>query len=193
MSTERPPGLSLVRGEGLGEPKPGHTVALNILRNLGDVGSVQMSLPFVKPSTHAIISVGLDMLDYSSFELLVKTCEIAQIVDIRISPSFWGRGFSRPAIDDLFFRTGIVYRQCPELANVFVGDSALSHAGVVLERFRDHIRAKADLLQSFGTLVSHGPVLLVSRSSLHAHSERAIVVEELARIGVKFDLHVVGP
>jgi hypothetical protein len=184
------PFLSLLPGGRHTAAEKTSRLPLELVRELASSSPVQMSLPFIKPAARAVISVGFDALDFPAFVALVKGVEARRVVDVRISPSFVSRGFSRPGVDVLFQQMGVTYVSATELGNRFVGQP-LEPEWAASNRFREYLRGHMELLRTLATWIATGPIVLMSRTARHEESERAILLDEIVRLGTDFDLYLV--
>lgn len=176
--------LTVLRGGG--EPSPRPTPALEVVPATSPLPPQQMELPglLVHPAT--LVSVGIDGLEFDDFVHILRQNGIRQLADIRVSPSFYGRGFSREGVSSLLAELGVHYEHMRQLGNRFIGDSWDQR--VVLQRFSEHVRSSQEALRHLRDKVRAGPVLLLGRGRAHEQSERAVVTKALAELDSQFTL-----
>nr|WP_249351569.1 DUF488 family protein [Corallococcus exiguus] len=133
-----------------------------------------------------IISLGFDGVDFGSFERLIKNEHIKTIVDVRLSPSFIGRGFSLDNFSSLIQHHSIGYEHMPALANKYIGEHW--DAGIILNRYAEHVWTNRELLVQLKHKAAEGPLLLLGRTPHVGLSGRSILIDALVELGLIFSL-----
>lgn len=176
-------------GEPTDAPPPRVSTERVRLHALGPVRSTpkqQLTLPWIAPAKRTIVSLGLKGIAKAELADVIRRHDIRRVADIRISPSFRGPDFDLADITHLFQLSGISYRRFSLLANRFIGESINPHA--VLDMYERYIATQENALRELDKAVDAGPLLLLGWSEHHSPSERAILVDALARLGKSFEL-----
>jgi hypothetical protein len=181
--------LSVLRGEG----KPAHasTPSLRLVTPIHHPPQPPQQLElfaslFEPPK---IVSVGFDGITFTLFESIIRTEGIKKVIDIRLSPSFWGRGFSIESFRALLEHSKTSYEHVPVFANKYIGDSW--DYDVTMRKYADYIQTQRDALLELEDKVREGPLLLLGRTPSHGASARAILVNALIELGLTFSLRVI--
>jgi len=180
------PNLSILLGEG----RPAHKAKpfLTVVP-YHRAPPQQLDLFDATLASRKIVSVGIDGLDLECFAHIVASEKIRRVIDMRLSPSFLGRGFSPENVRSLLQRADVAYEHVPALANRYIGDSW--DDTFVLQKYATYIRAQHGALQQLNDRIANGPILLLGRTPAHAFSSRAVLVNALLEVGSSFVLRIV--
>lgn len=136
----------------------------------------------------SIVSLGLDGLRFQDFQRILQVAGIRHVVDTRILAAFRGNGFKVHLVERLFEELQVQYDRPRTLENPFtvsgIGPSA------ALKQYAEHLRGQWELLRDLGRRAEQGPLLLLGRAAEHSGSERELIAEEMARVGIAFRLLV---
>ncbi|RKH15338.1 DUF488 domain-containing protein [Corallococcus sp. CA053C] len=182
----RIPSLAVLQGEG--HLRQDHKPILRTVV-LARPAPQQLELFGEAFSLPKIISVGLDGIDFDLFEEIIKTENIKHIIDIRLSPSFLGRGFSLEVLRSLIQREGVNYEHAPVFANKYVGESW--DQAKVMHKYAEYIWTQKDALAQLKEKASAGPLLLLGRATHHCVSGRSILTNALTELGLWFSLRAI--
>jgi hypothetical protein len=181
--------LHVIEGEGqavAGRPPTG----LLLLRHLHD-GPPQVSLPLVTHSTKTLFSVGIEAVEAESFAALIRSLGVTCVCDVRVSPSFRGRGGTYHSADTFGALADVRYCHLQALANKYNALSWNEAAG--LERYASELMQNPEIVGELGKLIGHGPVVLLGRAPDHYHSERAVLCNILSKLGFEYALVIGAP
>jgi hypothetical protein len=136
-----------------------------------------------------LISLGLQGLSFDTFALALRRHGVCIVLDLRVSSSFRGEGFSMEHVLALFEGARIRYRRLPSLVDRRE-DPGLSEA-VRQRRYALFLEEQRDALGEIRASIRKGPAALLGWEALHAGSDRAVLVDALQRqSGDSFDLIV---
>lgn len=184
MDRERKPRFELIRG--------GNEPTGPVSRSFLVVGTALE--PPARPQSAAqapsrrIVSLGLEGLGLRDFQQILKVAGVRHIVDVRILAAFRGNGFRVHLVEQTFAELAIQYDRQPTLENPFT--SAGLDAGASLKQYAHHLKGQWTVLQEIGRRAEQGPILLLGWSAEHKGSERELIVEEMARLGIPLTLLV---
>lgn len=139
----------------------------------------QLSLQGVPARPDTLISLGLRDLDFATFASSLREHGVRIVLDLRVSSSFRGSGFSVNRVFGLFEANHIHYRRLPKLVDR--RDEVPLNAHVRLRRYAAFLEEQKNVLLELRTLVRAGPALLLGWETDHSSSDRAILVEVLRR------------
>ena len=140
--------------------------------------------------TNTVVSVTIEDWRAEQFAALIGRLLIRMVIDVRLSPSFYGNGFSRTAVLEMFESRRIAYCRRPQLANCHVGTTW--NEIVALQRYEEQLREQSEDIEWLAEQVNNGPVMLLGSNDQHGGSERDVLIRSLQRRGVEFDLVVPG-
>jgi hypothetical protein len=189
MSASKPTVSPLTLLPGGGSASSRSKVPLRVISSPRPMEPRQLELPGMLAEPHRLVSVGYDALDFEALLRILRDEGIRRIADIRVSPSFFGRGFSVDGVSAALDELGIQYEHWEPLTNRFIGQSWDQQ--VVLRRFAEHVQGATEALQHLREKVKEGPVLLLGRAPSHAQSEREVVVEALLGLDEPFTLRII--
>jgi hypothetical protein len=155
--------------------------------------SYQLSLPGVVVRPETLVSLGMGDLDFDTFAAWLRRCGARAVLDLRVSASFRGVGFSVARVRQLLDATGVEYTRFPDLANV-VEDLRVDPR-VLLRRYEVHLEAarRRPLLDDLRSMVRRGPAVVLGWEPEHRGSDREALVDVLRRVYVdSFDLVVLN-
>lgn len=186
MDRERRPRFTLIRGGG--------ETAGAVHRSFMVVGitpepTAQPGRGVAPAPARSILSLGLDGLGFQEFHRILQVAAIRHVVDTRILAAFRGNGFKVHLVERLFEELQIRYDRPRTLENPFTVNGM--GASVALKQYAEHLRGQWEVLRDLGQRAEQGPLLLLGRAAEHSGSERELIVEEMARLGISFRLLVV--
>lgn len=149
---------------------------------------IQLQMPLKGTLRPFVISAGFEDFSLSSFLRIICEYQIRYIIDMRVSPLFRGRGFNREAVEQELLTKGISYIHMPEFNNPFSDENI--DRDLLLAKYSQYLESHLDLLQKIRKLISEGPILLLGWSSENDRSERDILLNNIAKLDVDFDLIV---
>lgn len=157
------PRLTLLRGGALNVREP--------------LSPKQLELPLANAASGLLVVHSYLLIDdFATFCGLIDNFGIRQVVDIRVSPSFADRGFSRARVEAYIRDRGGEYRWARELINPFVGESW--NELVTLERYRAHVeRMRAELRRELDP--SRSNILLFGDHRAYQPSECSVLIDTL--------------
>ena len=74
--------------------------------------TIQLEMVAFVGGRPSVLVMAIDEIDYTQFRTLLSKAGVRYIVDLRSSPSFYGRGFRREAVEALLRQNGIAYAGC---------------------------------------------------------------------------------
>lgn len=135
-----------------------------------------------------LLVVRYPFLDFEAFRQLIVGERIRTVADVRGSPSFFGRGFTRSGVLELLEQHGAVYRLRATLANPFIGQS-WDHNALVRQYF-EYLQHRQDELTWLRDVIRQGPVLLLGGHREFHGSDVAALVDALAHLDDAFTLEL---
>jgi hypothetical protein len=188
--SERPT-LSIVPGAAGVAREPRSRATLASVPPPAAVAPQQLRLEGVPARTDTLISVGLHGLTFMSFATLLRKHGVRVVLDLRVSSSFRGNGFSMQQVFTLFDELRIHYRRLPALADR--RDDCTLNEHVRQRRYAAFLDGCIADLVAVRSLILKGPAVLLGWESAHLGSDRAILADALQRVGSEpFEL-VVAP
>jgi hypothetical protein len=149
---------------------------------------IQLELPVVSRTREHVVVVGYPEIDYRSFREFIVEEAIRAVVDVRGSPSFYGGGFSRPAVMAFLSERAVKYVWMSSLVNPFVGTTW--DRAAMLARYVEHLMTRAEDLCSLRDLVERGPVLLLGDHRDFRGSEAEAIIDALKELKSRFTIAV---
>jgi hypothetical protein len=150
----------------------------------------QLTLQGVPARTDMLVSLGLQELDFATFSSVLRAHSARVLLDLRISPSFRGSGFSVPRVQVLFASQQIHYRRLPSLVNST--DDMQLDPHVRQRQYAAFLEEQKPALVELRALIRRGPAVLLGWASNHQGSDRAVLVDVLQRVsGEPFELAIV--
>jgi len=148
----------------------------------------QIELPVVSAARNLLIVHSYLLLnDFEAFRRIVIAHTVRRVLDIRVSPSFAERGFSKQRVQTLLQQVGGEYRWSRELCNPFVGESW--NRAVTLERYRAHLGEHRPLLRALLEETDDNTLLLGDHRA-YPSSECSVVIDALVSAAGRFKLSI---
>lgn len=175
----RPPLLHLVRG---GQPGPD---AVSTSR-----GPIQLEMMALLGPRPSVLIVAIDGIDYAQFKRVLIGAGVRSIVDLRLSPSFYGRGFRRELVEPLLRQNGVVYAWLPDL----------------LTRLKDRLGGQQaedgtwpsfsgeemDQLRAIREMIDQGPVMVIDRDAVQSRLVLDAFLRGLTGVRPGFSIAILG-
>ena len=130
-------------------------------------------------------------LDFTTFASLLREHAVRVVLDLRVSSSFRGSGFSVERVFEVFEGCRIRYRRLPNLVNR--RDDAPLNEHVRQRRYAAFLEEQKTALAELRALVRAGPAVLLGWEADHATSDRAILIDALQLTGAERFQLVVAP
>jgi hypothetical protein len=139
----------------------------------------QLGLDGVPARTDTLLSLGLQGISFVTFTSVLRRHSVRTVLDLRVSSSFRGDGFSMHQVLVLFEANRIRYRRLPALVNRRDDGSLNEH--VRQRRYAAFLADQRPSLAEVRALILKGPAVLLGWESNHAGSDRAILIDALLR------------
>lgn len=175
----RPPFLHLVRG---GQPSPNSTSTSR--------GPIQLEMLSVMGPRPSVLIVAIDGIDYAQFKRVLIGEGVKRIVDLRFSPSFYGRGFRRELVESLLRQNGVEYEWLPELL-VKLKDR-LSNKNVNDGTWSWFSEEEMEQLRAVREMIDHGPVMVIDRDAVQSRLVLDTFLQGLTEVRPGFSITILG-
>ncbi len=142
--------------------------------------------PHVRPGRKAVVSVGLEAYEAEKLIALVRSIGAGVVCDVRVSPSFRGRGARYYFGEEFAAMAEVRYRHWPKLCNRH-GATSWNQA-IMLERYARDLTEDPAAIHELGALIGNGPLVLLGRGADHDFSERAVLCSRLYALGFELEL-----
>ena len=150
----------------------------------------QLTLHGVPAHPDTLISLGLRELDFATFSSVLREHSARILLDLRVSPSFRGSGFSVARVQHLFDSQRIHYKRLPSLVNC--AEDVQLNPHVQQRRYAAFLEQQKPALAELRALIRRGPAVLLGWDSSHEGSDRAVLVDVLQRVSSEpFELVIV--
>jgi hypothetical protein len=189
--TTQRPALSVVTGaaQASGELRPRPTLAS--VPPPQPVRPHQLGLEGVPARPDTLISLGLQGIDFTDFASTLRRHGVRVVLDLRVSSSFRGSGFSMQLVLALFESQRVQYRRLPALVDR--RDDRLVNEHVRQRRYAAFLAEQSARLAEVHALVLKGPAILIGWESHHPGSDRAILIDALQRLSTTTFELIVAP
>jgi hypothetical protein len=138
----------------------------------------------------SVLVLAIDEIDYTQFRTLMSKAGVRYIVDLRSSPSFYGRGFRREAVEALLRQNGIAYTWLPDLLGRW--RHAASHLQAGGPPRLSFSAEELGQLRTIRQMIDRGPVLVIDRNVGQSRQTIDAFLDGLTGIRPGFSVAMVG-
>lgn len=117
----------------------------------------QAMLPMPLVDHYLVVYFPMEGAHGNHFRHAVTEFRVSNVVDIRASPAFWGRGFSHDFVERHLVRGGVGYHHLPEAAPF----GSMTSGNDDLRSYRVAIESSGRVREEVARLLGRGPLMVV--------------------------------